>query len=388
MRLSLTIFVVAWGTNVSTPFLVLYKDRLALGDSATVGIFVVYVLGILCALATGGPLSDRLGRKPVVLPFTVLSGVASLVLVAGRDTFLLLLAGRLLLGIVSGAVIGVAAAWMIELFGEGNELRAAVTTTMVSYFGFGFGPVSSALYERYFDHPLVVPFVIHAVVTAVVVPLLWKVRETHTPNPTAPLRIRLGVPAASRKPFLLVIVPAAIWVFAFPSTAFALFPVLLGDSIDGSKVLLAGSSGALTAWGAFVARPVVNRIGARRALPVGMTLGIAGYIAGTVAFGSGGWGLLLPAALSLGAASGILSAGCLTLLGQISDDANRGKITSAFYLLAYPGMATPLLITAIGGLVGTRAGLSGITVVLVALTALCCTAAVVASKAATKHVPA
>lgn len=374
--------MVGWGTNVSTPFLVLYKERLQLSDSATVAIFVVYVAGILGTLLVAGPLSDRFGRKPIVVPFTALSALASLVILFGRDAFVVLLIGRFLLGVVSGAVLGVAAAWMLELLGEGNEMKAALFTTVITYLGFGFGPVSSALYEQFFPHPLVVPFIIHAAVTALILPLLMRVGETHEPNPNAPLRVQLGVPVESRSAFLLIVVPAAIWVFAFPSTAFALFPVLLRDSIDGSEVVLAGASGVLTSWGAFVARPLVNRIGARRALPVGVLMGSAGYVAGIVAFGTDWWGLLLPGAIALGAASGTISAGCLTVLGEISEDANRGKLTSTFYLLAYPGMAMPLFITTVGGLVGEQAGFSGVTVVLTAVTILSCGAAALASHAA------
>ena len=48
--LSLGLFAVAYGTNVSTPFLVLYRDRLDLSPSQTMAIFVVYVAGILATL--------------------------------------------------------------------------------------------------------------------------------------------------------------------------------------------------------------------------------------------------------------------------------------------------------------------------------------------------
>ena len=47
---AVAIFVVTYGTNVSTPFLVLYRDRLRLSDNQTMAIFVVYVAGIILAL--------------------------------------------------------------------------------------------------------------------------------------------------------------------------------------------------------------------------------------------------------------------------------------------------------------------------------------------------
>lgn len=378
--------MVSWGTNVSTPFLVLYKDRLDLGNNATVGIFVTYVVGILGALFLAGPLSNRYGRKPLVLPFTVISGVASIILIFGRDYFGALLFGRLLLGMASGAVLGVGAAWMLELLGPGKELRSAVVTTVVTYIGFGFGPVVSTVYERFFDAPLVVPFIMHAAVTVAVLFLFRLVPETHPPNPDASLRTKIGIPPEARRTFFAVVVPAAVWVFAFPSMGFALFPVLLSDATDGSPVLLAGMSGALTAWGAMVARPLVNRIGPSAALPFGMAMGIGGYVAGTTAFGTGWWGLVLPAAILLGAGSGVIGAGCLAILGGLATDDTRSELTSTFYLLAYPGMAMPLIVTSIAGLVGSSDDSSGLTPVLIGLTAVASLAAIFTSLAAAREV--
>jgi MFS family permease len=231
--LSLGLFAVSYGTNVSTPFLVLYRDRLELSPSQTMAIFVVYVAGILVTLLFAGPLSDRFGRRPLVVPMIALSAAASVVMVFGRDSFVLLLVGRMLLGVVSGGVLGVGSAWLLELMGPGRELAAAVTTTLVTFGGFGIGPPVSALFEAFVPHPLVVPFLLHASLTLVITVGAATVPETRPPNPRAPLRVTLGVPAASRRDFMTVVVPAALWVFCFPSTAFALFPVLISDSIDG-----------------------------------------------------------------------------------------------------------------------------------------------------------
>jgi len=94
VRIAIGMFVVAYGTNVSTPFLVLYKDRLELSASQTMAIFVVYVVGILASLVLGGVLSDRFGRRPIVLPMMALSGIASVGMIFGRDEFIALRSRR------------------------------------------------------------------------------------------------------------------------------------------------------------------------------------------------------------------------------------------------------------------------------------------------------
>ncbi|MBT5864175.1 MAG: MFS transporter [Ilumatobacter sp.] len=357
------IFVVAYGTNVSTPFLVEYRRRLNLTESATVAIFVFYVVGIIAALLLAGPMSDRFGRRPIVLPMTALSGIASLVMIVGRDEFVWLLFGRFLLGVVSGAVLGVGTAWLLELYGPGEEQRAAVRITLVTYAGFGIGPVISALMFWLVPSPLVFAFAAHAAASLAVIGLMLRVPETHPADAGQRIRVSLGVPPAARQAFVVVIVPAAIWVFGFPSAGFALFPVLVGDSIGVSDVGVAAAAGALTAWSGLLSRPLVVRIGPRAALPLGMAMGTAGYIVGTVAFAADLWPLVLIAAPLLGAASGTIMVACLSLIGVMADDARRGSLTSSFYLMAYPGMAMPLLITTLADLSSTSGVLIGVSVV-------------------------
>jgi len=364
------LFVVSYGTNVSTPFLILYRERLDLSASQTMAIFVVYVAGILGTLLMAGPVSDRIGRRPLVVPMIVLSALASCVMILGRDSFGLLLLGRLLLGVVSGGVLGVGAAWLLELLGEGNAVRASVITTLVTFGGFGIGPPVSALFEAFLPHPLVLPYVLHAAITLVAAVGTATVPETRPRNPQAPLRVTFGIPNAHRREFFTVVVPAALWVFCFPSTAFALFPVLISDSIDTGRVAGAAGAGMVTAWAGMFSRPLVGRLGPAPALPFGLVSGVVGYGLGWYAFETGTWPVLLIASLLLGLAAGTLTAGVLGVLAAMDAGEQRGALTSSFYVLAYPGMAMPLLITSI-------ASVASLTVALGLATGLAATFALV-----------
>jgi hypothetical protein len=284
-------------------------------------------------------------------------------MIAGRDELWWLLVGRFLLGVVSGGVLGVGAAWLLELLGPGRERQAALTITVVTFAGFGFGPPVSALMHWLAPHPLVLPFVLHSLATAVIVVLMVQIPETQPVQRARPIRISFGVPKQARRDFLAVVVPAAIWVFAFPSTAFALFPVLVGDSVDGGQVAIAATAGALTAWSGFAARPIVNATGVRAALPVAMVLGTLGYAAGALSFRADFWPLVLLAAPLLGAASGTLTVGCLSVIGAMDSEGRRGALTSSFYLLAYPGMAMPLLVTTVARWWSIDGALIAVTVV-------------------------
>lgn len=368
------LFTIAHGTNVSTPLLVLYQDRLGLGDGKTMAIFVAYVGGILITLLLAGPLSDRIGRRAVCVPAMVLSATASIILVFGRDEFVLLLVGRALLGAASGAFIGVVAAWIQELMGRGTELRAAAVTTLTTYVGFGSGPMSTVLFEQWLPYPLVLPLVFHVALVAVALPGVFGVTETRAESSRrARLGIEFGLPAGQRREFLLVIGPAAFWVFAFPSNSFALFPVLLRDATEGFEVLVAGLSGALTAWAGLLSRPMIARHGVRSAMPLAMAVGAIGLLLGAVSFATDWWPLLLPAAALLGAASATLMIAGLAFTSEIADDDSRGALTTTFYVFAYCGMATPILVTSLGSVWSTS-------VALVILTAVAAVAGTVVAR--------
>lgn len=363
LLLAIGVLLVGYGTNVSTPLLVLYKERLDLGDSATMAIFTVYVLGIFATLLLAGPVSDRFGRRITCVPFVALSALASLVLILGRDSFLMLLFARFLLGAVSGVVLGVGAAWMQELMGPGHEQRAAVLSTVVAYFGFGLGPPISALIEQLGADPFVWPYVLHAALTLAFVPLMLRLPETVTfSERPPPLRPQLGVPPLALRTFWLIIVPAAIWVFSFPSTSFALFPVIVSDAIPGYQVVVAAASGTLTAWSALLARPIIARIGARASIPLALIAGTVGYVLGTIAFATDAWGFVLPAAVLLGGASGTITAASLGVLGEMADPATRGALNSTVFILAYPGMAMPIVLTSVASITGLTAALVSVTV--------------------------
>lgn len=373
-RLAVGLFAVAWGTNVSTPLILVYQDRLGLSDSQAVGIFTVYVLGILLALLFAGRLSDRFGRRPLVLPATALSAVGSLIMLAGKDSFVVLLVGRCLLGAVSGAMLSVASAWISELAVSrsgarsassdeiADRLRLATATTVVFYIGFGFGPITSALFERFLPRPLLLPYLVHAVACVAATSIMRSLPETKSVDRSVRLRPRLGIPTAARRQFACVLAPASIWVFGFPSVSFALFPVILREAIGGADVLVAGAIGSLTATSVILARPLVRRIGdARRAIPVALAGGTGGYVVGTIAFATGWWWLAPVAAVALGTASGMLMTSGLAITEEIADATNRGALSSTFYLAAYSGMSMPLVITALSAVVSTTIALALVT---------------------------
>lgn len=360
--LALGLFAVAYGTNVSTPLLLLYERELGLTPWTVTALFAVYPLGLAPALLYAGPASDVLGRRPVIVPGLVLSALASMVMIAGADSLTLLFVGRFLLGAVSGLVFVVASAWMQEL-GSADPMWAARLTGLVMYAGFGGGPLISGALGEWGPSPLVTPYLVHLALIGAALAVVWRVPESVRRVPGRRIRPNLGIPAESRSVFVKVVAPTAIGVFGFPSLAFGLFPVLLRPAMESIAIFVTGIIGLL-AMGAIVpAQAWVGRVGPYRAAPTGMALGALGCGIGLVAFATGYWWLLLVASVLMGVASGLSMTSGLRFVDLITRPDDRGALTGAFYAVAYAAMTMPLLVS-------TAARAVGFSAVLAVLTAL------------------
>ncbi len=357
--LALALYAVAFGTNVATPLFLVYEQDLALSRWTITALFAIYPIGLAPALAYAGPASDVLGRRVVTVPGLVLSGVASLVMMLGDDALWMLFVGRLLLGAVSGLVLVVASAWMQELGGV-DSMWTARLLGVVMYGGFGMGPFVGGVLGQWSDRPLVWPYVVHLVLVAAGLVVIALVPET-VERSRRPIRPNLGIPHGAASEFWRVVVPTALGVFAFPSLAFGLFPVLLRPAMSGVAVFVTGLVFVLSMGLIVPAQAWVGRVGPYRAAPVGLMLGTAGTALGLVSFATGWWGVLFPASITMGTASGLCMTSGLHFVDVLADPKQRGALTGAFYAAAYAGMTAPLVASTLAHAIGYEAVLAVIT---------------------------
>lgn len=356
-------FAVAMGTNVSTPLLLLYQTRLDLSSWTVTALFAVYPLGLLPALLWGGPASDVLGRRPLTRPSLIASAAASLMFAAGASSLPVLFVARFLLGAVSGVAFVVMTAWMQELAEPEDRPWAARLTGMVLYAGFGLGPLMSGALGQWAPLPLVLPYLVHVGVVAVGVVMVWTLPETVAGRVSRRIRPDLGLEPDTAPAFWRVVAPTSMAVFGFPSLAFGLFPVLLRPVMAGVAVFVAGLVAGITALAIFATQRVSIRLGPLRAAPVSLATGTVGAALGAIAFVTDWWGLLFPAAVALGAASGLAVTSGLRFVDLLADPERRGAMTGSFYGLAYAAMTLPVVVSSL-------AGPGGFALVLFALTGL------------------
>jgi MFS family permease len=345
-RILFTLFAVGFGANVATPLFLIYEDRLELSTWTLTALFAIYPIGLAPALVFSGPASDVLGRRVVIVPGVVLSGVASLVMMFGGSTVSMLYLGRFLLGVVSGIVFVVGSAWTQEL-GSSNPMLTTRQIAAVMFASFGTGPLIAGIAGQWSSAPLVIPYLIHL---ALVVLGMWLIRgapETVTRDATRKIRPNLGMPRGTGRDFALVIAPTAFGVFGMPSLVFGLFPVLLKPAMPGIAVLISGVLGFVVTWSTFPAQTLVGRIGPYRGAPLALACGATGTTLGAIAFATDTWGLVFASAVLMGSASGFAMTSGLRFVDIICLPEDRGALTGSFYAVAYVGMMNPLLVSTV-----------------------------------------
>ncbi len=246
------------------------------------------VMQFVCAPVLGA-LSDRLGRRPVLLTSLAGAAVSYLVLTFASSLGMLFL-GRAIAGLTS-ANVSVATAYLTDISGEDQRPRRFGLLNAMFGAGFILGPVLGGLLG---NHWLRLPFVAAAALNALNLAALM-LPESRPPvrdglalaglNPLAPLRWALS---AKR----LAPIIAIFFLFSATGEAYGVCWALWGRDAFGWDALRIGLS--LGAFGvcqtlaqAFLPGPAVKLLGERAAILTGVAGTSAALL--VLAFATRGW---------------------------------------------------------------------------------------------------
>lgn len=356
-RLGLLLLAVAAGTNIPTPLLLIYREELAMSSTSVTALFGVYALGLMPALVFAGPASDRWGRRRITIPAALLSALASLLYVTVADSERLLFVVRFIQGAGAGAVFSVGSAWLVEAAVRRGRTSGARTAAVTMTGGFAIGPVVAGLIGEWGPWPLALPYLLHAGALLLATAATWSVVETLVPRDGDASEPRPGPFRPGRlRPAVLVIAPLAVCVYAFPASAVAGIPVLIGFPV--APVALTGLLAGLTLGAGALAAPLQSRLGTKAA-PAAAACGAVGFTLNALAAAVPTLLVLaLPAAVILGAGGGLALASGLSRLQGVASAGRLGTISAAFYGVAYIGFGLPLLLAGLSMLVEVAVSLA------------------------------
>ena len=224
-----TVFIDLVGFGIVIPVLPFYAEGTAFNATPrTVGLlFASYSIMQLIFSPVLGGLSDKHGRRPVLLLSIIGTGIGFLVLGFAK-TIVMLFVGRILDGITGGN-ISTAQAYIADITTEENRAKGMGLIGAAFGLGFIFGPAIGGILSRW---GIQVPFIFAAVLCFANATLLYfTLPETVTPdhpakNSAAGGRSLRQVMLSLKQPrlaFVLIIYFLFIVAFSIMTTSFSLY---------------------------------------------------------------------------------------------------------------------------------------------------------------------
>lgn len=367
--------VMAYST-VPTPLYPLYQQQDGFDVSVITVIFAAYAVGVVFSLFFVGHISDWAGRRRMLVIAVLVSALSAVLFLLWSSV-----AGLLVARFVNGVSIGILTATATAHLGElrsvarptENGVLAASVSGAANLGGLALGPLIGGLFAEFLPDPLMLPHAVFLVILLVAALALTAAPETASAAGTRPgyRPQRLAFPPASRPAFL------AAGLGAFASFAlFGLFtslaPTFLIDAFHETDHLAAGATAFAVFASAATAQVLLARVALRRQLAlaivasaVGLVLIAAGAVLPQLA-------IFIAGGVIAGAGVGILFRSAITTAAALADPARRGETLALIFLIAYCGLALPVLA------VGVSLTFASETVVLLVFSSLVLVATVAA----------
>ncbi|ANF57908.1 MFS transporter [Halotalea alkalilenta] len=338
-------------SNSPTPLYVHWQQQLGFSSGVLTVIFALYIAGLLGTLLIAGQLSDRYGRKLVLIP-GLLAALVACLLFASATSITMLAIGRLLAGIAVGVIVSAGMAAVVDMGGAEHKRRAALLASVAMVLGAGLGPLLAGGLAQSLAQPVLPIFGIEALVLLSALGIVWWL-PLRRPVASGPARLRLPtVPQANRRQVACGIATFGPGITA-TSFVLALGPSLLSHLLDVRSPLLAGGMACamfLTATGVQFA---VRQWPIRRIFAASATATVLSMAALVLAIHASLVPALIASALLAGAGQGLGQLGGLTLIGLHVPDSHRAQANAVLNIGGYiPAgllpVATGFLMDAVG----------------------------------------
>lgn len=306
------------GFGIVVPILGVYAERFGASGYQVGWLFATFSLAQLVFAPLLGRLSDRIGRKPVIIISLVGTAIGSLVTGAAGALWVIFL-GRVIDG-ASGGSLSVAQAAVADI--AEPEQRPKLVGMLGAAFGIGFvlGPAIGGLAALGGPH---VPFYVAAALAAInAVAALVRLPETLTDRSVSARR-RVALPATSALRRLALLGFVGTFAFVAFEATFSLFGAERFDLAEGSSaVVFLGIGIVLVAIQGGGFGRLAERVGVRPLYRIGLLIGGAGLV---VTGFAEGWPVLVVGLLLVSVGQGIASPSLSEMVNQEAPADSRGQ---------------------------------------------------------------
>ena len=332
----LTVFVNLVGFGIIIPLLPFYAETFGASPLSIGLLFAAFSLAQLIAAPALGALSDRFGRRPVLV-FSLIGTVISFAMLAVAQSLAMLFVARVIDGL-SGGNITTARAYIADVT-EPDE-RAKAFGFLGAAFGLGFivGPGLAGLFAHIsYTAPIWAAAAVTLIATAMA--WFWLPETVHRGSAVAVSPWR-ALPEVLSRPHLrpLLIADFAYWCsFAVCTTTFALFASRrFGFGVTQTGYVLAAFGVLGVIVQAALVGAVARVLGVLRTFLLGLVVAAAGW--GLVATSDSVLVFLL-ALIPAGVGVGLCNACIVTLVSHSGTKEEQGTVQGAAGALESLGRA-------------------------------------------------
>lgn len=334
--------IVMMGTTLPTPLYPLYSNVFQLSPLMITVIYAVYAVGVIGGLLVFGQLSDRIGRRYVLIPGIILSIISAIVFLFASNLGLLLL-GRVVSGLSAGLFTSTATTTIVNLAPDDKKNQASTIASSVNMLGLGFGPLLCGVLAQYLPYALNLVFIVDIVLLIPAFIGIWLMPEPIKNKQSFRIKVqKLRVPANIRSTFIYAVIPVFVG-FSMLGLFTAISPNFLGDILDIQNKAIIG----LTVFLVFCASTVGQLLFKQKSDYSVLMLGSATLIVGVILVGVSlllsSYVLLLIGAIVSGLGQAFSFRAGLSTVNSVSPQDQQAEITSTFFTIAYIAISIPVV---------------------------------------------
>jgi predicted MFS family arabinose efflux permease len=336
--------LMAFGT-APTPLWPIYQQRDHFGAITVTIAFAVMVVGAAGSLRWLGHLSDRLGRRRIIVP-ALLTGILSAVVLAAWPDLPGLILGRLLTGVAIGLMASTATAYLTDLYAEARPSEVGssfpgLVATAANLGGLALGPLIAGAFAQWLPAPVHTIYLVFGSLMVIFLGFVLAAPETvdtELADQDRPVRFAL-------RPGQRAVFGAAGMVGFFAFAVMGLFSSLGAIIVRGelgiTSYFVAGLAPFITFAASAVGQLALGKVALPKLMAIGTVLFPIGLALTAVSLYHASLGLALTAAGIAGAGAGLLFKSGVTQSALSAEPASRAGVLAGFFVISYFGMGLP-----------------------------------------------